>query len=270
MLKALKKLLPVMIVLSPMLAHAQESPEAERATAEVTDIDPTPSDPTEHFNWIGVKKPGSLFDYLGKDEYGGKFGDGVMNKGGDPDGPVITESKEEIDPASGKSHRVVEKAEEEPASPPFVFMLLNFGIFLLILGKTLWPAGQKMSRERHDQIKNALDDARQLREQAEKKLAEYEARIKGVDSEVKKIIDDIRAAAEEDKKRILESADRQAKQMKHDAEQRIAAEIETARHQLAKEVAAAAATATEKLLRDKTTPDDQRKLVGNFISGMGA
>jgi F-type H+-transporting ATPase subunit b len=163
-----------------------------------------------------------------------------------------------------------EKEEEEPASPPFIFMLINFGIFLIILGKTLLPAGQKMSAERHDQIKNALDEAAKLREQAAKKLAEYETRIKDVDGEVKKIVDDIRAAAEEDKKRILENAERQAKQMQHDAELRIAAEIEMARAKLSREVAVAASAATEKLLREKVTPDDQKKLVGNFISGMGA
>ena len=242
------------IVIAPAIAHAQpDNPEVARETTEAAELNPEPVDPTEHFNWFGFQS-GHLFDYIGKDEYGGKFGDDVMTN---KQGQLVKNEKGE-------------KEEEEPASPPFIFMLINFGIFLLILGKTLWPAGQKLSQERHDQIKNALDEAAKLREQAAKKLAEYETRIKDVDAEVKKIVDDIRAAADEDKKRILENAQRQAAQMKHDAELRIAAEIEMARHKLAREVATAAATATEKLLREKTTPDDQKKLVGNFISGMGA
>jgi F-type H+-transporting ATPase subunit b len=250
----MKKLfLLLAIVIAPAVAHAQENPEAARASAEAAEINPEPTDPTEHFNWLGFKT-GHLFDYIGKDEYGGKFGDDQMVR---KDGSLVKNEKGE-------------KEEEEPASPPFIFMLINFGIFLIILGKTLLPAGQKMSAERHDQIKNALDEAAKLREQAAKKLAEYETRIKDVDGEVKKIVDDIRAAAEEDKKRILENAERQAKQMQHDAELRIAAEIEMARAKLSREVAVAASAATEKLLREKVTPDDQKKLVGNFISGMGA
>ena len=250
----LKKLLPLVIVLAPMLAHAQpDSPGTAQVTEEASELNPQQTDPTAHFNWFGFQT-GHLFDYIGKDEYGGKFGDDQML---DKQGNLIKNEKGE-------------KEEEEPASPPFIFMLINFGIFLLILGKTLWPAAQKMSAERYDQINTALEEAKKLREQAQKKLTEYEARIKDVDAEVKKIIDDIRAGADEDKKRILENAERQAKQMKHDAELRIAAEIEMARHQLAKEVAAAASSATEKLLKEKTTPDDQKKLVGNFISGMGA
>jgi F-type H+-transporting ATPase subunit b len=251
----MKKLfLLLAVVIAPAIAHAQpDSPEVARATTEASEVNPEPTDPTEHFNWFGFKA-GSLFDYIGKDEYGGKFGDDVMTR---KDGTVVKNEKGE-------------KEEEEPASPPFIFMLLNFGIFLIILGKTLWPAGQKMSAERSDQIKNAIDEAAKLRDQAAKKLAEYETRIKDVDAEVQKIVADIRAGAEEDKKRILENAERQAKQMKHDAELRIAAEIETARAKLAREVAFAASSATEKLLKEKVTPDDQKKLVGNFISGMGA
>jgi F-type H+-transporting ATPase subunit b len=251
----MKKLfLLLAVVIAPAIASAQpDNPDIASVERNAAEINPQPTDPTEHFNWLGFKT-GHLFDYIGKDEYGGKFGDDQMTR---KDGSLVMNEKGE-------------KEEEEPASPPFIFMLINFGIFLLILAKTLLPAGQKMSAERHDQIKNALDEAAKLREQAAKKLAEYETRIKDVDGEVKKIVDDIRAAAEEDKKRILENAERQAKQMQHDAELRIAAEIEMARAKLSREVAVAASAATEKLLREKVTPDDQKKLVGNFISGMGA
>ena len=195
------------------------------------------------------------FSYKSKDVYGGKLGDGKMV---DPHtGQAV------IDPHTGKP------AQEEPMSPPFVFMLLNFGILLLILAKYGGPAARKLAQERHDQIKTALDEAAKLRDQAQTKLTEYETRIKDVDAEVKKLVDGIRADAEADKQRILTAAAAQAAQMKRDAEQRIAAEIELARTQLTKEVTAAAAGATEKLLREKVTSDDQNKLVGTFIANMG-
>jgi F-type H+-transporting ATPase subunit b len=211
----------------------QDKPGEGKEGAESED-----KDPTRHFNFANVH-------YLGKDEYGGTFGDG-----------------EQIDP-DGAKH------EEEKMSPPFVFLLVNFALLLWILGKYLWPAGQKLAAERHDQIKTALDEAAKLRDEAKAKLGEYEARIKGVDDEIKKLVDGIRADAEADKKRILDAAEHQAAQMKKDAEQRIAAEIELARTQLTKEVTAAAIGATEKLLKDKATPDDQRKLVSSFISNVG-
>lgn len=206
-------------------------------------------DPSKHFNWAD-----HWFSYGKKDVYGGPLGDGKMV---DPHtGEVV------IDPHTGAP------AAEETMSPPFVFMLLNFGILLLILAKFGGPAARKLAQERHDQIKTALDEAAKLRDQAAKKLAEYEERIKDVDNEVKKLVDGIRADAEADKKRILEAAAAQAAQMKRDAEMRIAAEIELARAQLQREVAAAAAAATEKLLKEKVTADDQNKLVATFISNV--
>jgi ATP synthase F0 subunit b len=204
-------------------------------------------DASQHFNFFD-------FGWRGKDVVGGPYGDGVMH---DPHtGQVM------VDDQGRPVH-------EEPMSAPFVLMLLNFGLLLFLLGKFGGPPIRRLAQERHDQIKTALDEAAKLRKQASDKLAEYETRIKDVDAEVKKLMEGIRADAEADKARILEAAKHQAEQMKRDAEQRIAAEIEMARAQLKKEVTVAAAGATEKLLRDKVTPDDQKQMVGTFLAGLG-
>jgi F-type H+-transporting ATPase subunit b len=153
-------------------------------------------------------------------------------------------------------------------SAPFIFMILNFVVLLALLSKFGRPAARKLAAERHDQIKTALDEAAKLRKQAADKLAEYEAKLKAADAEIKELVEGMRVQAEADKKRILETAERQAALMKRDAELRIAAEIETARAALTREVTAAAAAATEKLLREKMTAADQQKLVGSFIGDL--
>lgn len=193
-------------------------------------------DPSQFFNFFG-------FDYSGKDMMNGPLGDGKM-----------------VD-----SHGVT-YPEEESKSPPFVLMVLNFAVLLGLLAWKGGPAIQKLAAERHDEIKTALEEAAKLREQAANKLAEYETRLKDADAEIKQLVDGMRADAEADKKRILESAQRQADQMKRDAELRIAAEIEAARGALTREVTAAASAATERILREKMTAADQQKLVGSFIS----
>ena len=205
--------------------------------------DEAEADPSRHFNFFGFQ-PGHVFDYMGKDEYGGKFGDGVM-----------------ADPETGRAIH-----EEEPASPPFVFMLLNFALLLGLLAWKLRPVGEKVAQERHDLIKTALDEAARLRQQAADKLAEYEVRLKDADTEIKQLVEGMRADAENEKQRILAAAEAQAALMKRDAELRIAAEIELARALLTREVTAASAAATEKLLREKMTAADQQTLVSAFIS----
>jgi F-type H+-transporting ATPase subunit b len=200
-------------------------------------------DPSLHFNYFGFS-PGKLFDYMGKDEYGGPMGDGKM--------------------VDHKTGQVV--AEELPASPPFIFMLLNFALLLGLLAWKGRPVAQQVAAERHDLIKTALDEAAKLRAQAASKLTEYETRLKAADSEIKAMIEGIRADARSEEKRILAAAEAQAAMMKRDAELRIAAEIELARVQLTREVTQAAVAATEKILRDKMTAGDQQQLVAAFIT----
>ena len=218
-------------------AHATtEAAAGTTAEGEAEELE----DPTQHFNFTNM-------DYRGKDELGGKFGDGKM-----------------IDPATGK----VAHGEEEPMSAPFMFMIFNFVVLMAILAWKLRPAGHQVARERHDTIKTALDEAAKLRQQAADKLAEYEKRLAAADGEIKALVEGMRKDAESDKARILANAEKQAAQMKRDAELRIAAEIELARATLTREVTAAAATATEKILREKMVADDQQKLVGAFITGV--
>jgi F-type H+-transporting ATPase subunit b len=268
-LKAIKKLVIGAILAGSPTVFASGASDGPCATAQApagTVVVHGHGDPTKHFNFAG-----NWFSYGSKDVHGGKLGDGKMV---DHDGNVLVHCVEKHikNEATGTTETVVtfEPLEEEVMSPPFVFMLLNFGILMLILGKYGGPVARKSAEERHDQIKTALDEAAKLRDEAQAKLSEYETRIKDVDAEVKKLVDGIRADAEADKARILATAAKQAEQMKKDAESRIAAEIEIARTQLQREVATAAAGATEKLLREKVSGDDQTKLVTTFISNVQA
>ena len=196
-------------------------------------------DATQNWNWTGI--------HYGKDIAGGKFGDG-----------------KNYNPETGKTVA----GHEEPMSAPFLFMAINFIILMLILAKFGRPAARKLAAERHDQIKSAIDEAAKLRKQAQDKLTEYETKLKDADAEIKKLVEGMRADAEADKARILANAATQSAQMKREAEQRIAAEIELARATLTREVTAAAATATEKLLREKMLVTDQHALVGTFINDL--
>lgn len=190
-------------------------------------------DPTKLFNFFKL--------HYGKDQYGGKFGDGKQGPAG------------------------AEAPGEEPMSPPFAFMLINFGILLVLIGKFGAPAARKMAESRSDTIKSALDEAAKLREAAAAKLDEYSSKLSAAQAEMSTMIADMRAAAEADKARIMAAAEAQAAAVKKDADLRIAAEIERARTELAREVAVAASAAAEKLVREKATGADHALLIDTFI-----
>jgi F-type H+-transporting ATPase subunit b len=232
-------------VLAPAVAVAQgsaEKHEGEHAGAHAAGEGTDEAgghhghhDPSKHFNYfdIGYKK---------KDVYGGKYGDGVQGPHDEP---------------------------EEPMSPPFAFMLINFGILLVILAKYGGPAAKKMAESRSDQIKSALDEAAKLRQAAADRLEEYNGKLAAAEAEMKTMIENMRADAAAEKARILAAAEAQAIAMKKDAELRIAAEIALARATLTREVATAAANAAEQIIKTKATAGDHTKLVDTFVADVG-
>jgi F-type H+-transporting ATPase subunit b len=233
-------LLGSVLLFVPLAASAQpaEAPAAVEAAGHEGAAE-APEDPSLHFNFLN-------FSYSGKDELGGEFGDGKM-----------------VDEKTGE---VVK--EEEKMSPPFILMLVNFGILLILLAKFGLPAARKTAEDRSDQIKTALEEAGALRQEAASKLAEYETKLKDADTQITKMVEDLRADAASEKARIIAAAEAQAVALQKDAEQRIAVEIDVARASLAREVALAATAAAEKLVVAKATPADHAKLVDTFLADL--
>jgi len=158
--------------------------------------------------------------------------------------------------------------EEAPMAPPLFLALVNFVIFAGLIGWKAGPALRKHFNNKHETIKGALEEAARLRQEAKDKLEEYGKRIADVDDEVNQVIEQIRQEAEAERKKIIADAEAEAARTKAEAEARITAEIEAAKRSLEREVVAAAALATEKLLREKTSAADQNNLFTSFLAGI--
>jgi F-type H+-transporting ATPase subunit b len=164
----------------------------------------------------------------------------------------------------------IEVGDEPPMSPPFVMMIFNFAVVVIILMWKVRPAIRRYVARRHDTIKSALEEASLLREQARAKLEEYTSQLARAEKEIEQMVTDIRLGAEAEKQRILADAEAQAQALKRDAEQRIAAEIERARADLEREVVAAAIAVAERLIREQATRSDHTQLADDFIQDIQA
>ncbi len=161
-------------------------------------------------------------------------------------------------------------AAEEPMPPGLLFALVNFAIFVSLLVKFAGPKLATYLRVRHETVKGDLDEAARLRAEARAKLDEYNRRIEGLDQEVTRLMSEIRAEAEAERDAMLAQARSQAEAMKRDAQLRIESEIARARLALEREVVSAAVAAAEKVLRERTTADDQARLFDGFIANLVA
>jgi F-type H+-transporting ATPase subunit b len=154
--------------------------------------------------------------------------------------------------------------------PPFGFALINFAIFLAIMQRLAWKPLKEFIQERHDSIANNLHEAARLRKEAEAVLAQYQAKIGGIDAEIDTLLVQIRKEAEAEKARIMATAEADAKRLRADAERQIAAEIDRARRELRRGVIEAAISAADDTLKKNIAADDQRKMAERYVADVEA
>lgn len=87
-----------------------------------------------------------------------------------------------------------------------VATVITFGVVVIILGKLVWPHVLKALKDREDFIRESLDSARRDRQEAEKRLQQYQEQIKNARQEATAIVDEGRRDAEVLRRKIHEDA----------------------------------------------------------------
>lgn len=117
-------------------------------------------------------------------------------------------------------------------------------------------------------IAKELHDARDMREQAEKLLAEYQAKLAGAEAEAKAIVETAKeqaaAAAEETRQQMTAALARRERQ----AEDRIANAEQKASDEIRAAAAEAAIAAAERMIRERMNDDAQTALVEEGVGEM--
>jgi F-type H+-transporting ATPase subunit b len=167
-----------------------------------------------------------------------------------------------------------EKPDVEPSllwrepgePPPYLASLLNFGLLVFIVVKF----GRKPLRDalvkRKETIVRELEDAKRLREAAEKRLAEYEAKLGKIHEDLERVRRDFREQGELDKQRIVAEAKERRDRMKRDAEVLLSQEVKQMRQELVVEVVQKATKLATELLGKEMTLGDHDRFAEMFLN----
>lgn len=149
----------------------------------------------------------------------------------------------------------------------WIFEAFNSGVIVLAIVILLWKALPKVFRSRSDRLARSLEDARRATEEANRLVADVEARLSRLDSE----IEQMRAAMERDsadeEKRILAAMEAEKHRIIASAEQEIAATQAGAQRDLRK--FAADLAIDNAMRRIQISAETDRALVKEFGEGMG-
>ena len=147
-------------------------------------------------------------------------------------------------------------------------VLLNFAVIAAVI---VW-AGRKylpgMFRDRTASIQKAMQEAQKASEEARRRLAEIESRLMKLDVEIGMMRDAAEKEAAAEEARIRAAAEEDARKIVQSAEQEIAAAVKTARRDLTAYAADLALGLAQKQIHVDAATD--QAIVRNFAGQLGA
>lgn len=145
------------------------------------------------------------------------------------------------------------------------FRVMNFAVLAIALFLLLRKPVAGALNNRIAGIREELARLEAQKEEARKALEAYNERLKMLDKEAEKIIEDYKKQGEAAKARIMESAKASAAKLEEQARRNIENEFESARQKLRLDIFEQAVARAEALVTEKITPDDQHRLVEEYL-----
>lgn len=151
----------------------------------------------------------------------------------------------------------------------FLWRILNFGLMAALLFFLLRKPIKNGLAGRREGIEKALAEAKQVKEAAEAKFAEYDQKLALATEEIAEIGNAIRREGELEQQKIIKSAKEMAIKIEQDAEKAAALEVAKARTELQREAVQLAVELAEELLKKNFTKEDDARLIDEYIKKVG-
>lgn len=154
---------------------------------------------------------------------------------------------------------------------PDLWRVINLLVFLAVLVyifRNKLRIGQVFDN-RASSIVKELEQARQEKEQAQRRLAEVEARLSRLDQEVEEIRREALSEAEREQERIRQAADADAEKIRQTAAREIEGAMKAARTELRAFVAEQSVEMAEAMIKRELRPEDNSRMLTRYIDELG-
>jgi F-type H+-transporting ATPase subunit b len=140
--------------------------------------------------------------------------------------------------------------------------------FLLWAGIIYWLMKDRLPAflaSRRAGIVGELDEAKRMKEEAERKFAEYSERIENLDAELERMREQMTKGGHAERERIVADAAARGEKVRAEARFLVEQQMKQLREDLTREAVEAAVDAAEKILRERTAAPDQERLAAEYL-----
>ncbi len=153
--------------------------------------------------------------------------------------------------------------------PPFFGLLLNYGLLFYILVRFARKPVTEALKKRKSTIMGGMQEASTMKDDAAKRLADYEDKLAHVDEEIERVRREMRETGQRERERILAEAKERQVRMERDARLLIEQELKAAHERLLKETIRTAVKSAEEKVTKQAVASDHRRLADNYLAGLG-
>ena len=147
-----------------------------------------------------------------------------------------------------------------------IWTLVIFLFTMYVLSKVAFPRIQEALDKRANAIRESIESAEKTREEADKILEEYRARLKEAREQADEIVARARKSAEATKVEATNEGREKREELLAAARRDIEAETRRSLERIRKEVADLTVLTTEKVTKKTLTGDDQKRLIDEALA----
>ena len=152
---------------------------------------------------------------------------------------------------------------EEPkfaGLPTWIWKLVNMLIFIGALVYFLRAPISRALADRKRGIQTAAEEARTRRTKADQIASDIQVRLAHLEDEIKTIHERAQQEGERQRRELIAAAEAEAQKIVAQARSEVDNRLKNARHELTEYAGELASQRAEQILRERITPDDQKKL----------
>lgn len=153
-----------------------------------------------------------------------------------------------------------------PETNELIYGALAFLVLLLIMSKVAFPSIQRTLTERSNNIEGKLEEAERQRQEAQRLLTEYRAKLDEAHAEARRLVEQARANADRLETELRAQAEDQARRIVERAQDTINAERERAVQSLRGEVGGLAVDLAARIVNESLDRDRQLRLVDQYLA----
>ncbi len=150
-------------------------------------------------------------------------------------------------------------------SSSFIFKVANFVILIALLYWLLAKLARNFFASRKESIRQALEEAKNNKEEAERRYKEFSGKLASLEEKAKEIAKDLREEGEREKEIIINEAQEDAKKILEQAEVTASHEIKKAIQELREEAANLIISLAEETIKKEISGEDQEQLIKDYV-----